>query len=135
MLVHDAAAGRFERSRESSSRFGNVLVDQFLQRFAPVARRQCADHQEEAGLPFGQALQQGQEHRAVCFLLSLDNRRRVRPGTREVAAVSGAVDFDEAFRPAADGADLSAHGGARALGFALIADRTQHDVGKIVLLK
>ena len=46
----------------------------------------------------------------------------------EISAVRRTGDLDEPFRAAADGADLLAQRRARALGFPLVANGTQHSV-------
>jgi hypothetical protein len=77
-------------------------------------------------LTFGEFAQRWQKHRDVTFLLSFDDGCRVLAGGRQMRTVIGAVNFDQSFSRAADGADRLSQGRARTARLPLITDWTCH---------
>jgi len=132
VLEENAAARRFERRGQRAGALRDVGVNEFLERLAFVPRDERGQHQKHTRLPFAESLENGNERRSVVFDLPLDDGWRMRSRRREVYTVARTVDFDEPFRAAADGADLSAFGRAEAFRFPLIAEGTHH-LSKIVL--
>lgn len=126
MFVHDALRGSLQRGCERSSRLSDVVVDELLKPGGLMARRHRSQHEEQPRLPFGQSLEERQQHRAVDLLLPLNNRGGMTAGRQQITAVGWAVDFDDAFGAAAHRADLLPERRARAFGFSLVANGTHH---------
>jgi hypothetical protein len=63
------------------------------------------NEEEQLMLPLGQVVDRRQQRSDVAFLLFLDDSRRMLARRRQMNARFRAIDLDQTFRPAADGAD------------------------------
>ena len=126
VLVDDAARGGLQRRGDCSSGLRDVVIDDPAEPLRSVSSNGRVKQKEQLMLALGEVADRGEKHRDVPLLLTLHLRRRMLARGRQVRAIVGTIDLDEALRRAAHRADRLAERRARAATLTPAAGRTGH---------
>ena len=116
LFVDDAARGRFKRRCRQSRQPRRCRRRHGAQDVGRMPQRDGLKQEEETRLPIGEPRHRRQQQRDVEFVLTLDGRGRVPTRRRQVHAIVGTADLDQALGAAADRANRLVQRRAPALG-------------------
>jgi hypothetical protein len=122
VFVKDSTSGGLERGRHCIRCLNDVLIEELLKRIAAVPQDKRGYRQKPTRLALRQPLKQWKHLQAIVLLLTLRDRWRMAPRRHQINAVGGTRDLDEAFRAAANSADLLPERRTGTLGFPLITE-------------
>jgi hypothetical protein len=126
MIINQTPRGGFERGRQRSHPFGDVVVDQRLELRRLVSDQEGVDEEEDLRLALAEVPHEMYEQPEIALLLPDDDSRRMFACACEPGTVGRALNLNETLRAAADRADLLAERGTTTPGAPRAAERAQH---------